>query len=132
MLVVDANVIVQASIDAAGLGPLEGHALLVPPVMPSEALSALHEMRYRDEISPALAALALNRLPQLGYEIRHLAALPVEAWRIAEQLGWAKTYDAEYVALARLLSCPVVTLDGRLRRGAGRLVEVIGPGDITS
>ena len=34
-----------------------------------------------------------------------------EAWRVADELGWAKTYDAEYVALARLLDCRLVTLD---------------------
>jgi predicted nucleic acid-binding protein len=36
-----------------------------------------------------------------------------EAWRIADELGWAKTYDANYVALARLLGCKLVTLDAR-------------------
>jgi len=29
--------------------------------------------------------------------------LIVEAWRIADELGWAKTYDARFVALAALL-----------------------------
>lgn len=28
-----------------------------------------------------------------------------EAWRIAQQFGWAKTYDAEYLALAKILGC---------------------------
>jgi predicted nucleic acid-binding protein len=37
----------------------------------------------------------------------------------------AKTYDAEYVALAGLLRCRLVTIDGRLRRGAGRLGFVV-------
>jgi hypothetical protein len=48
-----------------------------------------------------------------------------EAWRIADALGWAKTYDAEYVATARLLGCRMVTLDARLRRGADRLGFVV-------
>jgi predicted nucleic acid-binding protein len=52
------------------------------------------------------------------------------AWDISEALGWAKTYDSEYVALAQILKCPVVTLDARLRRGAGRLVRIIGPADV--
>lgn len=53
-----------------------------------------------------------------------------EAWRVADQLGWAKTYDAEYVALARLLECRLVTLDGRLRRSAGRVAHVVGPTEL--
>jgi hypothetical protein len=42
-------------------------------------------------------------------------------WKLAEEFGWAKTYDAEYVALAKLNNCRLVTVDGRLRRGANRL-----------
>jgi predicted nucleic acid-binding protein len=53
-----------------------------------------------------------------------------EAWRIADELGWAKTYDAEYVALAGLLGCRVVTLDGRLRRRAEQLGFVVTPADL--
>lgn len=53
-----------------------------------------------------------------------------EAWRVAEELGWMKTYDAEYVALARLARCRLFTVDARLRRGAGHVVEMIGPGDL--
>lgn len=45
-------------------------------------------------------------------------------------MGWAKTYDAEYLALAELLKCRFVTLDARLRRGADRLGYVVSPGEI--
>ena len=53
-----------------------------------------------------------------------------EAWKVADELGWAKTYDAEYVALARILRCPLLTIDARLKRGASRLVRVVGPADL--
>lgn len=42
-------------------------------------------------------------------------------------MGWAKTYDANSIALARLLTCRVVTRDARLRRGRARLGIVVGP-----
>lgn len=44
--------------------------------------------------------------------------------------GWAKTYDAEYVALAHLLGSRLLTLDARLRRTASRLVEILGPTEL--
>lgn len=56
--------------------------------------------------------------------------LDSEAWRISNELGWAKTYDAEYVALASLVSGRLVTLDARLRRGADRLGFVIRPHEL--
>jgi hypothetical protein len=49
---------------------------------------------------------------------------------VADALGWAKTCDAEYVDLARLLRCRLVSIDARLPRGASRLVRVIGPGEL--
>lgn len=52
------------------------------------------------------------------------------AWQIAEDFGWAKTYDAEYVALAKELDCRLVTFDGRLRRGANRLGFVVTPAEL--
>jgi len=53
-------------------------------------------------------------------------ALRRTAWTIAEELGWAKTWDAEYLALVRSTGTRVVTLDARLRRGAARLGPVLG------
>lgn len=51
-------------------------------------------------------------------------------WAIADELGWGRTYDAEYVALARILHCRLVTLDARLRRGADRLGFVVTPTEL--
>jgi hypothetical protein len=58
------------------------------------------------------------------------ATTPVGFARVADELGWAKTYDANYIAPARLLDARVVTLDARLRRGAGRTGLVIGPDEV--
>jgi hypothetical protein len=38
------------------------------------------------------------------------------AWRFADQLGWAETYDAEYLALTKLQADAYVTLDADLAR----------------
>ena len=52
------------------------------------------------------------------------------ATAIAVRLGWAKTYDAEYLALAQLLDIRLVTVDARLVRGAGKEARVVGPMDL--
>jgi predicted nucleic acid-binding protein len=73
---------------------------------------------------------ALDRLETAPVKITEPKGLAREAWRVAEEFGWKKTYDAEYVALSRLLDCRLLTLDGRLRRGAARLGFVVGPSDL--
>lgn len=73
---------------------------------------------------------ALVKLEAAPIAARAHPRLSVKAWEIADQLGWAKTYDAEYIALAVLLECRLVTLDERLRRGTDRFGIVIGPSDL--
>ena len=52
------------------------------------------------------------------------AVLRRQAWKVADQLGWAATYDAEYVALTQLQADAFVTLYPELARRAGELVRV--------
>jgi len=49
--------------------------------------------------------------------------LQQNAWKVAEQLGWKTTYEAEYVALTRLQADGFVTSDAELARAVSRLVE---------
>lgn len=96
----------------------------------SEAVSVLHEALWRGAASSDLSEATRDRLFAGPISRNEPPKLYTEAWHVAEELGWAKTYDAEYVALARLLDCRLLTVDRRLHRGAGRLVEVIGPSDL--
>jgi predicted nucleic acid-binding protein len=129
VLVIDANIAVATSFEPNHLSALDAHGpFFAPPLMWSEALSALHEARWRREISPSLADLARSNLNSLSIERRDIDH--DAAWHVAEELGVAKTYDAEYLALARLLNCRVVTLDHRLRRGADRLGLVVTPEEL--
>ena len=49
------------------------------------------------------------------------------ATAIAAQLGWAKTYDAEYLALAERLAIQLLTANARLRRSSLESVTIVGP-----
>lgn len=136
MLVVDASLVIELSLDRTGeqaSADLDrGGELIAPPLLWSEVPSVLHEMAFRGEISNDLAELALQRFVsgKLSIDERRPDGLVAAAWQVAEDFGWAKTYDAEYVALAQIEGCRLVTLDGRLRRGADRLGTVVTPSEL--
>ncbi len=96
----------------------------------SEASSVLHELRWRKEISDELANIALERLATAEVSPRRPKGLIEEAWSIADRLGWAKTYDAEYLALASLLRCRLLTTDAKLKACGSGVVGVIGPAEL--
>jgi len=45
------------------------------------------------------------------------------AWKVADQLGWETTLDAEFVALTQLQADAFVTSDGELAQAVSGLVE---------
>jgi predicted nucleic acid-binding protein len=96
----------------------------------SEASSVLHELKWRKEIPDELAAIAMERLAAADISPRRPKGLSDEASRIADRLGWAKTYDAEYLALARLLRCRLLTTDAKLKASGSRVTNVIGPSEL--
>lgn len=113
-----------------GFDLLAGRRLVAPALLWSETLSAIHQSAWRGELSDELAREARPRILDAPIDRRTGLDLYRAAWDVADELGWARTYDAEYVALARTLDCPLLTLDGRLRRGAARIVEVLAPEDL--
>jgi predicted nucleic acid-binding protein len=130
VLVVDAAVVITTCLSEIGFKALSREELVAPHLMWSEASSVLHELRWRKEISGELATIALDRLGAAEVSPRRPKGLIEEAWRVADRLGWAKTYDAEYLALARLLKCRLLTTDLKVKAAGSGLVNVIGPADL--
>ena len=130
MLVIDASVALSAALTRDGFSRIVGFDLVAPPLLWSEVLSTLREHAWRREISAEQATASRRSLLDAPIRRRAPRRLYDEAWSVAEELGWAKTYDAEYVALARLIGCRLLTRDERLRRGAARLVDAIGPTEL--
>lgn len=130
MLVLDTSVAQEIAAAPARRSLLRDDDLVAPPLLWSEARSNLHELVHRRELDRDVAVEILSELESGWLRPTTHARLTTEAWRVADELGWLKTYDAEFVALARLLGCRLVTTDGRLRRGAERLVSVVSPGEV--
>jgi predicted nucleic acid-binding protein len=92
------------------------HKLLAPTLIRSQTLSALFGSVHRGEIERDVAREQLRRIGAMPIRLLGDAVLRRRAWEIAEQLGWAETYDAEYVALTQLQADAFVTLDAKLAR----------------
>jgi len=129
-VVVDASVLIEVALAGGQLGPLTGHDLVAPPLALSEVTSTISEMAWRGELPRDRVPAALAHLRATPLTITRPDDLPDRAWNVASSLGWAKTYDAEFVALAQLLDVPLLTLDGRLARGVERLIRIVTPADL--
>jgi len=129
VLVIDANVAVAACARSSGFDELP-EDLVGPPLLWSEARSTLHLQATKGEVAAERAEHLHERLNAAPVKRLDPPNLGAETWRIANDLGWGRTYDAEYVALAKLLDCRLVTLDTRLRRGADRLGFVVTPAEM--
>jgi predicted nucleic acid-binding protein len=118
--VVDCGVVLQLASEEYEV-PGE-HELLAPTLLRSQTLSALHEAVHRADMSADEAEELLARIQDIKIRLLGDAVLRRNAWKVADELGWAETYDAEYVALTKLQADAFVTLDQDLARSVERIV----------
>ena len=76
----------------------------------------------RGEIPADLARDHLARIGRMPIRLLGDAVLRRRAWDLADQLGWASTYTAEYVALTQLQADAFVTLDAALAQSLEGIV----------
>lgn len=118
--VIDAEVAIRIAAGEIAVAP--EHELVAPTLLRSQVLSLLHEAVGRGELSEAEALDRLGRLHRLRIRLLGDGVLRRRAWDVATKLGWATTYDAEYVALTQLQADAFVTLDEDLARSVQGLV----------
>jgi predicted nucleic acid-binding protein len=118
--VVDASAVLH--IVSAQLEVSDAHELLAPTLLRSETLSALHEAVQRGEIPPDVGLDRRTRLGRLKIRLLGDGVLRRRAWDLADQLGWASTYKAEYVALTQLQADAFITMDAELARSVQGVV----------
>jgi predicted nucleic acid-binding protein len=99
------------------------HKLVAPTLVRSQALAALYEAARRGEISSAEGMERVTKINSLKVRFLGDKVLQRTAWRVADQLGWQTTYDAEFVALTQLQADAFITSDRNLARAVSGLVE---------
>jgi len=118
--VVDCGVVLRLVSEGIDVGV--EHELFAPTLLRSQTLSALHEAVHAGELTEDVAVERLARIQALPIRLLGDAVLRRNAWRLADRLGWASTYDAEYVALTKLQADALVTLDAELARQVAGIV----------
>ena len=110
--------IVAGEVDVA-----PGRQLLAPTLVRSQALSALYGAARRGEIADDEALERITRINSLKVRFLGDKVLQRKAFRIAGELGWHSTEDAEFVALTQLQADAFVTSNERLAKAVSGLVE---------
>ncbi len=118
--VVDAGVVLHLAATEAEVAP--AHKLVAPTLLRSQTLSALYEAVRRGEIPADVGRERLRRVGRMPIRLLGDAVLRRRAWELAEQLGWATTYEAEYIALTQLQADAFVTMDEQLARSVEGIV----------
>lgn len=103
-----------------------GNDLVAPDLINTEVLSVVRGLLLRSLIEEEAAERA----------VANLAAAPVRRFTTESLVRpiWAMRrnvtpYDATYVALARRLGCPLLTLDRRLARAPGLGIDIVTVAD---
>jgi predicted nucleic acid-binding protein len=110
--VVDCGVVLHLATEEIEVS--ESHELLAPTLLRSQVLSVLHEAVHAGALTQDVALDRLARVQSIPIRLLGDAVLRRRAWKVADELGWPDTYNAEYVALTLLQADAFVTLDAEL------------------
>lgn len=99
----------------------DSERLVAPPLLLAETTSVIRRCAYNDFIIHEEAVAAVRLLLSLPIEIDGRVEQYEGAMDFANRLGQSKAYDVQYLAVARLNDCPIVTADRTLAAVAGTL-----------
>ncbi|MBX3599677.1 MAG: hypothetical protein KF863_03580 [Rubrivivax sp.] len=108
------------------------HRLLAPTLLRSQVLALLYGAVQRGELPRQEAERRLDHLRALRLRLLGDRVLQRVAWQLAERLGWADTFVAEYLALTQLQADAFVTLDLRLAAAVQGVVPVAGVDELAA
>jgi predicted nucleic acid-binding protein len=120
--VIGPDVAIRLAHDQAVIG--DEHQILAPTLLRSQLLSLLYQAVRRGEMTRKDAERRLDYVRGLRIRLLGDRVLQNVAWKVADQLGWSDTYDAEYVALTQLQADAFITLDGQVAHAVKDLVTV--------
>lgn len=109
-----------------GISACPEHQLVAPNLIRSQALNLLFEAVRSGELSEKYALAQHERLTETKMRLLGDRVSRRTAWQIAFEQGWQSTYDAEYVAVAKLQADALVTIDAALATKAKGIVLVAG------
>jgi predicted nucleic acid-binding protein len=90
------------------------HQLVAPKSLQSQALSHLYREVRKGSLTSEQARTILDGITTMRIRLLGDRVSRGVAWKVAEQLDWDDTTNAEYVAVAKLQADYFVTLDEQL------------------
>ena len=107
---------------SSGIAVSPDRELYAPTLWRSETLSAMYETARRGDITEEEARRRLAYVNRLKIRLLGDAVLRRRAWELAQALDLGTTYLAEYVALAQLQGCTLVSTDETFLHRVAELV----------
>lgn len=109
---------------AANISLSQKHQLVAPNLIRSQALTLLLMAVRRGEMDEEVALHHQERISELKMRLLGDRVSRRTAWNIAREQGWDSTYDAEYIAVAKLQADALVTVDPKMAALAQGIVRV--------
>lgn len=110
------ELLLRTPVGVAMAGIVAGAELVAPDVINPETMQTLRGLERGGKLSGERARKAVDRLTSSDLTRVPTVGLVRDAWTLRANVS---AYDACYVALARVLDCPLLTKDVPLQRAPG-------------